>query len=224
MSALTLVSYDLCPYVQRAAIALLEKNVPFERVNIDLSDKPDWFKIISPLGKVPLLRVAHSEDAEAVLFESSVICEYIEETQPGPNLHPEDPLDRAHHRGWMEFASAILADIYSLETTQDSNVFDVKRSAVVSKFSRVEEALRCGPFFAGDRFSLVDAAYAPVFRYFDLFDTLVDLQVFTGLPKVHAWRASLAQQPSVRRAVTDDYLELLQEFLKRHQAHLLTLD
>ena len=223
MSALILVSYDLCPYVQRAAIALFEKSVPFERLNIDLSDKPDWFKAISPLGKVPLLRVAQTDGAEAVLFESNVICEYIEETQPGPMLHPADPLERARHRGWMEFASAILADIYGLETTQDGDVFDAKRAAVVSKLSRVEEALGSGPFFAGDRFSLVDAAYAAVFRYFDLFDTLVDLQVFTGLPKVQAWRTSLAQRPSVRRAVTDDYLELLQQFLERHQAHLLTL-
>ncbi|TGU31135.1 glutathione S-transferase family protein, partial [bacterium M00.F.Ca.ET.152.01.1.1] len=56
---LTLVSHHLCPYVQRAAIALAEKAVPFERVNVDLADKPDWFRAISPLGKVPLLRVRH---------------------------------------------------------------------------------------------------------------------------------------------------------------------
>ncbi len=58
---LTLVSHLLCPYVQRAAIALAEKNVPFERVVIDLADKPDWFIAISPLGKVPLLRLQRPE-------------------------------------------------------------------------------------------------------------------------------------------------------------------
>jgi glutathione S-transferase len=47
-----------------------------------------------------------------VLFESAVICEFVEETQPGPKLHPEDALDRAKHRAWMEFGSAILADIW----------------------------------------------------------------------------------------------------------------
>ena len=56
-TTLTLVSHLLCPYVQRAAIALREKDVPFERVVIDLANKPDWFVAISPLGKVPLLRV-----------------------------------------------------------------------------------------------------------------------------------------------------------------------
>jgi len=70
---LTLVSFDLCPYVQRAAIALAEKGVPFERRDVDLANKPDWFEAISPLGKVPLLQVD-----DEVLFESAVIVEYLE--------------------------------------------------------------------------------------------------------------------------------------------------
>ncbi|RVK64633.1 glutathione S-transferase family protein, partial [Sinorhizobium meliloti] len=88
---LTLISHHLCPYVQRAAIALHEKGVPFERVDIDLANKPDWFLKISPLGKVPLLRISQ-DGGEAILFESTVICEYLEETQAGPKLHPADPL------------------------------------------------------------------------------------------------------------------------------------
>jgi glutathione S-transferase len=77
---LTLVSFDLCPYVQRAAIVLAEKGVPFERIDVDLGNKPGWFKAISPLGKVPLLKVG-----DEVLFESSVIVEYLEETAgPAP--------------------------------------------------------------------------------------------------------------------------------------------
>jgi glutathione S-transferase len=52
---LTLISHKLCPYVQRAVIALTEKGVPFERIDIDLANKPDWFLKISPLGKVPVL-------------------------------------------------------------------------------------------------------------------------------------------------------------------------
>jgi glutathione S-transferase len=127
---LTLVSHLLCPYVQRAASALREKGVPFERVVIDLVDKPDWFVKISPLGKVPLLRVPRPEGGESILFESNVICEYIEETQPGPRLHPEDALQRAEHRAWMEFGSAILSDLWGYETTRDAEVFDQKRLAL----------------------------------------------------------------------------------------------
>ena len=94
MSApLKLISHKLCPYVQRAVIALAEKGVPFERIDIDLANKPEWFLKISPLGKVPVLVVA-TERGEVALFESNVICEYIEETQAGRGLHPADPLAR----------------------------------------------------------------------------------------------------------------------------------
>ena len=109
MAALTLVSHNLCPYVQRATIALAEKRVAFAKVYVDLSDKPDWFRAISPLGKVPLLRVA-SGGGEQVIFESAVILEYLEETQANP-LHPDHPLDRARHRSWIEFGSALLNGI-----------------------------------------------------------------------------------------------------------------
>lgn len=223
MPKLILVSHHLCPYVQRAAIALLEKDVSFERVMIDLANKPDWFLAISPLGKVPLLRVPRPEGSEAVLFESNVICEYIEETQSGPKLHPEDPLERARHRGLMEFGSAILADIWGLETTSDPAAYETKREAVAAKFKRVEEALGEGPYFAGGYFSLVDTVFAPIFRYFDVFDTIADTGVFADTPKVRAWRATLATRPSVRNAAGTDYLKRLRAFLEGHDAHLLKL-
>ena len=83
---LKLISHRLCPYVQRAVIALTEKRVAFERIDIDLAHKPDWFLELSPLGKTPVLQVG-----EMPIFESAVILEYLEETEPRP-LHPADPL------------------------------------------------------------------------------------------------------------------------------------
>ncbi|MGG6499047.1 UNVERIFIED_CONTAM: glutathione S-transferase family protein, partial [Bacteroidetes bacterium 56_B9] len=79
-------SHKLCPYVQRAVIALTEKGVPFERIDIDLDNKPDWFLAVSPLGKTPVLLVG-----DQPIFESAVILEYLEDTQPKP-LHPADAL------------------------------------------------------------------------------------------------------------------------------------
>ena len=70
MAKLRLISFPLCPYVQRAAILLLEKGVEFERVDIDLANKPDWFLKLSPLGKVPVL-VVEQDGREQVLFESA---------------------------------------------------------------------------------------------------------------------------------------------------------
>lgn len=221
MALPVLVSHHLCPYVQRAAIAFAEKGARFERVTISLDARPDWFTALSPLGKVPLLRVPRPDGTEAVLFESAAICEFIEETAPGPRLHPTDPLERARHRAWMEFGSAMLGDIWGLETTQDPQVFEQKRQAVAAKAARLEDSLGEGPFFAGPAFSLVDAVFGPVFRYFDVFDGIADTGVFAELPKLQAWRRALAARPSVRDAVAPDYAERLRGFLDRHDAHLL---
>jgi glutathione S-transferase len=216
MIPLTLVSFELCPYVQRAAIVLAEKEVPFERINVDLANKPEWFKAISPTGKVPLLKVG-----DEVLFESSVIVEYLEETQPKP-LHPPAPLNKARHRAWMEFGSAILADIWTLETTTDEKAFHAKAKLLKEKFTKLENALSAGPYFAGEKFSMVDAVFAPVFRYFDVFDRILDLGVFDGLPKVQAWRKSLASRPSVANAVVPNFKDLLRNFLHKQKGYIAT--
>jgi glutathione S-transferase len=214
---LTLVSHHLCPYVQRAVIALAEKHVPFERVYIDLTDKPDWFKAISPLGKVPLLRVG-----EAVLFESAVILEYLEETQPRP-LHPRDPLKRALHRAWIEYGSSILNDIWSFYTAPDEAVFMAKRQTLGDKLSWLERRMGHGPWFDGATLSLVDVVFGPVFRYFDVFDEIAEFGLLSATPKLASWRAALAERSSIRDAVTPDYAERLWSFLLARKSHLSRL-
>ncbi len=214
---LTLVSHRLCPYVQRAAISLAEKAVPFERVYIDLADKPAWFLAISPLGKTPVLKVG-----DRAVFESAVILEYLEETQPGP-LHPAHPLTRAEHRGWIEFGSSVLNDIWGLYVAPDVSTFNAKVNALSSKFDQIERRLGDGPYFDGVRFSLVDAVFGPVFRYFDVFDRIGDFKVLAGKEKVAAWRTTLAARPSIKAAVSDDYEFRLWTFLKSRGSHLSRL-
>ncbi|PWS35784.1 glutathione S-transferase family protein [Falsiroseomonas bella] len=207
--SLQLISFDLCPYVQRAAIVLLEKGVAFERVDIDLYAKPDWFLALSPLGRVPVLRVG-----EEVLFESAVIAEYLEETQ-APRLHPADPLEKAKHRAWIEFAATMLDDTWVIETGKDAAAFDARCATLRQKFQRIEALPPRLPFFAGEDFSIVDAAFAPVFRYFDTFDRMAPLGVLDGLPRVAAWRQALAARPSVRKVVVPDYPERLRAFIMK---------
>jgi glutathione S-transferase len=217
MKKLTLISHHLCPYVQRVAIALREKGAAFEQIHIDLGNKPDWFKALSPLGKVPLLKIGD----DVVLFESSVIAEYIEEVAPGPKLHPADPLAKAQHRGWMEFGSAVLGDIWRLETAKDEWSLEAARQALGAKFTRLEAALGDGPYFAGSHFSLVDAVFAPAFRYFEVFEDYANLGLFAARPRLAAWRKALAMRPSVIAAAVPDYPERLRAFLKAHDWHLL---
>ena len=89
------------------------------------------------------------------------------------------------------------------------------------EFGRVEAELRAGPFFAGAAFSLVDAVFAPIFRYFDVFDTIAPTGIFDASPRVTSWRNALAARRSVREAVGDDYPDRLRVFLRSHDAWLL---
>jgi glutathione S-transferase len=213
VSRLTLVSHKLCPYVQRAAIVLHEKSADFDRRWVDLADKPDWFRAISPLGKTPVLLVG-----ESPIFESAVICEYLDETI-GPRLHAGDALTRARHRSWMEFGSSVLNTIAAFYNAPDAAALESKRDELCARFVQIEPEVT-GPYFAGEAFCMVDAVFAPVFRYFGVFESLGEPSVFDATPKVRAWRALLAERPSVQRAAVDDYAQRLRDFLVARRSEL----
>src|SRR5580692_6236207 len=214
---LRLISHKLCPYVQRAVISLTEKGVPFERVDVDLANKPDWFLKLSPLGRTPVLQVG-----DTAIFESAVILEYLEETEPKP-LHPADPLRRAEHRGWIEFGSAVLNDIAGLYSASDEAAFKAKGAQLEARFARLEARAVASPWFDGEKFSLVDAVFGPVFRYFDVLDEIGDFATPTEKPTLASWRTSLAARPSVKSAVSAEYLALLRDFLKRRNSWISQL-
>ena len=215
MSApLVLASHALCPYVQRAAIVLAEKGVPFERRDIDLANKPDWFLKVSPLGKTPVLLVGGTP-----IFESAVICEYLEETAL-PRLHPANPLQRAQHRSWIEVGSALLNAIGAFYSAADETALLARAADIRSRLVQVEAALGEGPYFAGESFSIVDAAFWPAFRYFDVFDSIDDFGFWSDLPKVVRWHRALATRPSVADASHKEYWDLLRQFLLARQSAL----
>jgi glutathione S-transferase len=214
---LCLVSHPLCPYVQRAVIALTEKGVPFQRIDIDLAAKPAWFLALSPLGKTPVLL-----SGGRPIFESAVILESLEETQPNP-LHPADPLARARARGWIEMASQCLNGIAALYNAPDATALEAAAATLRGRFTQVEAAFGNGPWFDGTRFSLVDASFGPVFRYFDTFDRIGDFSILTGLPCLARWRTALAARRSVAGAVGSDYDARLLAFIARRNGHLARL-
>ncbi len=215
---LTLISHPLCPFVQRAAIVLLEKGVPFRRVNIDLSAKPDWFLALSSTGKVPVLKVRQAGAEDAVLFESVVICEFLDETQGGASMYPDDALARARHRAWIEFATQTQTEGWQFLHAVDTATADTRRTALRDKLRKLEAELGDGPYFAGHTFGMVDAVFAPFLRYFGIIDPAVSHTVFDGLQRVSAWRAALAARPSVRDAVVDDYADRFRDHLRQHGA------
>ena len=222
MTKLTLISFPTCPFVQRAVIALKEKHVDFDVIYIDLANKPDWFLAISPLGKVPVLKVERDGHPPAVVFESAVILEYLEETAAGEKLHPADPLDRAQHRSWIEFGSNLLGDIYRFSTAKDDAELASARQGIDGKFKRLESTIaEEGPFFAGTKFSLVDTVYAPAFRQLDALETVAPTGLFDGLPKLDRWRKALAARDSVKNAVPADFVELYLSRLRKQESAIL---
>ncbi|PCI86015.1 MAG: glutathione S-transferase [Hyphomicrobiales bacterium] len=215
MSKLTLISHTLCPFVQRAAISLAEKSIEFERKDIDLGNKPDWFLKISPLGKVPLLIVSEDGKDDVVIFESNVILEYLEDTTE-PKLHPTDALERARHRSWNEFGSALLGEMWGYYNQKDQDKFNQIGQELAAKLSMVEAELaknKSGDFFAGETFSTVDAVYAPLFRYFDLIESETDISIIADLENVGKWRKALRERSSVQAVVASNFSQLLKQFM-----------
>ena len=213
-----LVSHTLCPYVQRSIITLKEKSIHYSRTDIDLANKPAWFNQTSPMGKVPVLIINDNH----TLFESSVICEYLNEVTTN-SIHPTDSFEKAHHRALIELGSAILNNIASLYNAKDKASFENIHTQIQGKFQFIEKELSGMPFFSGDKFHLIDAAYGPIFRYFEVFEGFTELNTFANLPKCQMWRKALSQRKSVQQAVSEDYSALLIQFLINRDSYISQL-
>ena len=161
-----------------------------------------------------MLKVRQDNAQDAILFESIVICEYLDETQGGAPMYPVDALARARNRAWIEFASQTQAEAWQFLHARDSATADAKRTAFRERLGKLESEIGVGPFFNGSAFGMVDAVYAPLFRYFESIDATVAHQIFDGLPRISAWREALEARSSVREAVVEDYAD-------RFQTHLL---
>lgn len=205
-----LISFKLCPYVQRSVITLREKKVDFNLEFIDLQNKPDWFLKLSPLGKVPIL-----ETSKGILFESAVINEYLDEIYQ-PSLHPSDPFLKAENRSWIEFSSGLLVDQYNVSLTKDKEEFTKLKATIQEKLLRLEEKLpnnnNSSLFFNGDSFSLVDVATAPLLQRFRFLEN-ASQEKFLTTPKILKWTETLLSKESVQKSilpeVEKEYIEYI---------------
>ncbi len=215
---LELISTKRCPFVQRSIITLRHKNIDHRMTFVDLDDPPDWFRQISPFGKVPALRV----DGDTVLFESAVINEYLDDITPG-QLHPADPLQRALNKSWIEFGGGCLGQTFQLMVAPDRESYDDIVASLAADLARVEAALGDGPFFNGDEFALIDAAYAPLFIRLDAFADLFGLLITADLPKIRAWQETLLALPEVQQARVPELPDLFRQLVISRDAYAQTL-
>jgi glutathione S-transferase len=213
--SLHLISFKTCPFVQRAVITLKHKHIDFDITYIDLAEPPDWFLELSPLGKVPVLKVD-----DEVLFESAVINEYLDEITGG-GLQPSEPLARAKNRAWIEFASNMLGNLYMMKMSKDEERYNKYRDQLVSQFERVEKRLGDGPWFNGEEFSLADTAFAPLFRQNSVADNKLSVIDPETMPKVAAWGQRLLDLPEVRDSVVDEFEDLYLGALEKNESYSL---
>ncbi|WP_230469965.1 glutathione S-transferase family protein [Lujinxingia vulgaris] len=213
-STYTLISFDLCPYVERSRVVLHEKGQAFEQVFIDLKNKPDWFLKLSPRGKVPVL-VAD----EVPIFESSVINEFLDEVLPEPALLPQGAVERARARAWIAFANDVLMEGLATLWFAGGDPLRVEqgRATVRSALERIEGALRErgeGPYFAGASFGLVDATLAPVFTRWASMEAMGWGDLLDGLEQAQAYSQALLARESVQAARAEGLTEKMVELLR----------
>ncbi|MFT5220907.1 MAG: glutathione S-transferase [Planctomycetota bacterium] len=213
--ALHLISFKTCPFVQRAVITLKSKNIDFDITYIDLADPPDWFLELSPLGKVPVLKVD-----EEVLFESAVINEYLDDITDG-KFQPADPLARAKNRAWIEFASNMLGNLYMMKMSKSEADYIKYRERLVSHLNRIEDRLGDGPWFNGADFSLADTAFAPLFKQDSVAKGQMSVIDATSMPKTSAWAQRLLALPAVQASVVDEFEELYLAAMQKNGSYSL---
>ena len=180
---ITLYDADRCPYCARVRIALAEKGVEYEAVEIDLDDRPSWIYEKNPLGRVPVL-----EDDAFVLPESAVIDEYLEERYPEPPLWPADAAERAFGRLLVCRFDQLSRPYYALRREEEGGAerLDVE-------LAKLNAILDAQAYLTGREFGLADIAYVPwIVRARDRMS--VDLGRFGALA---GWLERLSERPAI---------------------------
>lgn len=210
MDKIELFSFAACPYAQRTRMLLIEKDIDFELTEIDVFDKPSWFREVSPYGKVPLLR--HNG---RVVYESAVINQYLDEVFPKPGLVPEDAYERAQMRIWMDYCETrYLPAAYRVMAERDN---PAKHPGNLAKFYEVlrfmeQDGLRklsAGPFWLGRNPTLADLQFAPFFERLAVYEELAGVRWPEDCTRLAEWLQVMGERRSFRetRHSLDYHLE-----------------
>jgi len=203
MAQVDIVSAGTCPFAQRTRMVLLEKGIDFSLTEIDLDAKPDWFLEISPYAKVPVIR-----HGDAVLWESAVINEYLEEAYPEPALLPRDPVRRAQARIWIDFANTrMVPHVYKMMLRQDEEGQALHRRRLTEAVLAMEQGLRdlsSGPYWLGTEPSLVDFTFFPHVQRFVALKHYRGFTIPASCERLLHWRETMFARPSVQATRAPD--------------------
>lgn len=186
---------NVCPFVHRVRLTLAEKGVEHEYVAIDLRNKPDWYHEVLPSGKVPLL-----EDKGYRIWESAIVCEYLEEVCPQPALLPKDPGLKAQARIWIDWiSSGLVPPFYKLLKGQTPEEQNKAKDELFGALEKLEnEGFQDGPWIHGNQLSLVDLETYPWFERWAVLEHYRDMAIPERFTKLRAWVKAMSERQSVK--------------------------
>jgi glutathione S-transferase len=218
MSSLNLLTVAFSPYGQRVETLLLEKNISYNKEQIDLGNKPNWFSDISPLGKIPVLLVD-----DKPLFESLAILEYIEATYTETIFHPKNQFVLAWHRGWMEFSNTLLSLTFGLVFADNAQTISQKQEELKNKLALFAKQLKQQPYFNGDFFSILDITMASAMQPLLFLSENFNLNLFENLDNLLQYANNVVSRPNFIKSLPENYSQIFENFLKRKNSFLLQL-
>ncbi|MGL6262257.1 glutathione S-transferase family protein [Vibrio sp. WXL103] len=196
-----IISFTICPFVQRVTAALEARQLPYQIEYISLRDKPQWFLDISPNGQVPVMVT----ESGVALFESDAIVEYIED-QYGA-LEPEVSHEqRALDRAWSYLGSKHYLPQCGAMSSKDQTTFEQRVAKLRVAFNKAEQQLSGqSRFFKSDMLSNVDIAWLPLLHRAAIVEQHSGYDLLCGLPKVQAWQTQLLQTGLAEKSVSNDF-------------------
>jgi len=196
-------------------ILLEEKGVDYDIDFIDVYDPPAWFLEISPTGKVPVLQV----DGE-VLFESTVIGEYLEEVYD-PKYHPADPLIKAKNRAWMEYTSSLYGGTFNLMMAKSKGSAAKYTEEMRSIQKSLDEVMQNKPWFNGEDFSMIDIFSAPYFVRAEFFKKNFNIDLLDGFTNLQGWSDRVLARKSVQDSIVKGFDELMVNRMVENKSYLV---
>jgi glutathione S-transferase len=204
-----LVSFSVCPFVQRTRALMTAKGIEHDIEKIDLANKPDWFLERVPTGRVPALFLGSE-----TLFESAVINEFLDETTPEPIL-PKDPLERAKARAWIKQSDDLIFDQFYMLSAKTADSYRSTRTdfeAALSKFEPVADNTT-------GALTMLEISIAPVFSRIQVLVRL-GVKPLDVPERVSNWGTRILARPEVSGAVGPDFTNDMISFFGSRGSHV----
>ncbi|MGV8995422.1 MAG: glutathione S-transferase family protein [Parvibaculaceae bacterium] len=183
----------LSPFVRKTRVFLAEKGLPYTLEQVNIFPPPDWFKEISPLGRIPVLK---DDETGAVLPDSSVICAYLEKANPTPALYPSKPLSYARALWLEEYADSELAGAVGMgmfrpmvvnklmgKESDRATAEETLNKKLPRYFAYLDKEIGTKEFFVDDVFTIADIAVATQFANFNHTGFRLDAGAYPNLDR-----------------------------------------